>query len=149
MRKTGNGAKVKTRYEFWASENSTKTRSLIMANSAELESKLVGKFYLSAKKTAYVLGCNRTACQSGSIRGHRTLQEFAPEQIDAAIRQLVSKFITTEGQEIDVFTAAELLEKLLKDEPKARAKNNLVQLKPIRLPTRLTRRSGKDCAGTS
>ncbi|MDA1274481.1 MAG: DUF3387 domain-containing protein [Verrucomicrobia bacterium] len=67
-----------------------------------------------------------------------------PEQIDAAIRQLVSKAITTEGQVIDVFTAAglpkpdisilsdqflaevrglkhknvaaELLEKLLKDE---------------------------------
>jgi type I restriction enzyme R subunit len=29
-----------------------------------------------------------------------------PEQIDAAIRQLVSKAITTEGQVIDVFTAA-------------------------------------------
>ncbi len=67
-----------------------------------------------------------------------------PEQIDAAVRQLVSKAITTEGQVIDVFTAAglpkpdisilsdqflaevrglkhknvaaELLEKLLKDE---------------------------------
>jgi type I restriction enzyme R subunit len=31
-----------------------------------------------------------------------------PEQIDAAIRQLVSKAITTEGQVIDVFTAAGL-----------------------------------------
>jgi type I site-specific restriction-modification system R (restriction) subunit len=31
-----------------------------------------------------------------------------PEQIDAAIRQLVSKAITTEGQIIDVFTAAGL-----------------------------------------
>ena len=78
-----------------------------------------------------------------------------PEQLDAAIRQLVSKAITTEGQVIDVFTAAglpkpdisilsdqflaevrglkhknvaaELLEKLLKDELKVRAKRNLVQ----------------------
>ena len=78
-----------------------------------------------------------------------------PEQIDAAIRQLVSKAITTEGQVIDVFTAAglprpdisilsdqflaevrglkhknvaaELLEKLLKDELKARSRRNLVQ----------------------
>lgn len=78
-----------------------------------------------------------------------------PEQIEAAIRQLVSKAITTEGQVIDVFTAAglpkpdisilsdqflaevrslkhknvaaELLEKLLKDELKVRAKHNLVQ----------------------
>ena len=79
----------------------------------------------------------------------------SPEQIDAAIRQLVSKAITTEGQVIDVFTAAglpkpdisilsdqflaevrglkhknvaaELLEKLLKDELKVRSKRNLVQ----------------------
>jgi len=78
-----------------------------------------------------------------------------PEQIDAAIRQLVSKAITTEGQVIDIFTAAglprpdigilsdaflaevrglkyknvaaELLEKLLKDELKIRARRNLVQ----------------------
>jgi type I restriction enzyme R subunit len=78
-----------------------------------------------------------------------------PEQIDAAIRQLVSKAITPDGQVIDVFTAAglpkpdisilsdqflaevrglkhknvaaELLEKLLKDELKARSKRNLVQ----------------------
>jgi type I restriction enzyme R subunit len=78
-----------------------------------------------------------------------------PEQIEAAIRQLVSKAITTEGEVIDVFTAAglpkpdisilsdqflaevrglkhknvaaELLEKLLKDELKARSKRNLVQ----------------------
>lgn len=78
-----------------------------------------------------------------------------PEQIDVAIRQLVSKAITTEGQVIDVFTAAglpkpdisilsdqflaevrglkhknvaaELLEKLLKDELKVRSKRNLVQ----------------------
>jgi len=79
----------------------------------------------------------------------------SPEQIDAAIRQLVSMAITTEGQVIDVFTAAglqkpdisilsdqflaevrglkhknvaaELLEKLLKDEIKVRSKRNLVQ----------------------
>ena len=78
-----------------------------------------------------------------------------PEQIDAAIRQLVSKAITTEGRVIDVFTAAglskpdisilsdqflaevrglkhknvaaELLEKLLKDELKVRSRRNLVQ----------------------
>jgi type I restriction enzyme, R subunit len=78
-----------------------------------------------------------------------------PEQIEAAIRQLVSKAITTDGQVIDVFTAAglpkpdisilsdqflaevrglkhknvaaELLEKLLKDELKVRSKRNLVQ----------------------
>ena len=78
-----------------------------------------------------------------------------PEQIDAAVRQLVSKGITTDGQVIDVFTAAglpkpdisilsdgflaevrglkhknvaaELLEKLLKDELKVRSKRNLVQ----------------------
>jgi type I restriction enzyme R subunit len=78
-----------------------------------------------------------------------------PEQIDAAVRQLVSKAITTEGEVIDVFTAAglpkpdisilsdgflaevrglkhknvaaELLEKLLKDELKVRSKRNLVQ----------------------
>ncbi len=78
-----------------------------------------------------------------------------PEQIEAAIRQLVSKAITTEGQVIDVFTAAglsrpdisilsdqflaevrglkhknvaaELLEKLLKDELRVRSRHNLVQ----------------------
>ena len=78
-----------------------------------------------------------------------------PDQLDAAVRQLVSKAIVTEGQVIDVFTAAglpkpdisilseqfltevrglkhknvaaELLEKLLKDELKVRAKRNLVQ----------------------
>jgi type I restriction enzyme R subunit len=78
-----------------------------------------------------------------------------PEQIDAAIRQLVSKAITTDGQVIDVFTAAglpkpdisilsdqflaevrglkhknvaaELLQKLLKDELRVRSKRNLVQ----------------------
>ncbi len=79
----------------------------------------------------------------------------SPEQIDAAIRQLVSQAITTDGQIIDVFTAAglpkpdisilsdqflaevrglkhknvaaELLEKLLKDEVKVRSKRNFVQ----------------------
>ena len=78
-----------------------------------------------------------------------------PEQLDAAVRQLVSKAITTDGQVIDVFTAAglpkpdlsilsdqflaevrglkhknvaaELLQKLLNDELKVRAKRNLVQ----------------------
>jgi type I restriction enzyme R subunit len=78
-----------------------------------------------------------------------------PEQVDAAIRQLVSKAITTDGQVIDVFTAAglpkpdisilsdqflaevrglkhknvaaELLEKLLKDELKTRSQRNVVQ----------------------
>ena len=80
-----------------------------------------------------------------------------PEQINAAVRQLVSKAITTEGQVIDVFTAAglpkpdisilsdqflaevrgmkhknvaaELLEKLLKDELTVRSRRNLVQSK--------------------
>ncbi len=79
----------------------------------------------------------------------------SPDQIDAAIRQLVSKAITTDGEVIDIFTAAglqkpdisilsdqflaevrglkyknvaaELLEKLLKDELKVRARRNLVQ----------------------
>ena len=78
-----------------------------------------------------------------------------PEEIDAAVRQLVSKAITTDGQVIDVFTAAglpkpdisilsdqflaevrglkhknvaaELLEKLLKDELRLVSKRNLVQ----------------------
>jgi len=78
-----------------------------------------------------------------------------PEQIDAALRQLISKAITTDGEVIDVFTAAglpkpdisilsdqflaevrglkhknvaaELLEKLLNDELRVRAKRNLVQ----------------------
>jgi type I restriction enzyme, R subunit len=79
----------------------------------------------------------------------------SPEQIDAAIRQLVSSAITTDGEIIDVFTAAglarpdisilsdqflaevrglkhknvaaELLEKLLRDELKVRSRRNLVQ----------------------
>ena len=78
-----------------------------------------------------------------------------PDQIEAAVRQLVSRAITTEGQVIDVFTAAglpkpdlsilsdqflaevrglkhknvaaELLEKLLKDELTLRSRHNLVQ----------------------
>jgi type I restriction enzyme, R subunit len=78
-----------------------------------------------------------------------------PEQIDAAIRQLVSSAISPDGEVIDVFTAAglkrpdisilddrflaevrglkhknvaaELLEKLLKDELKVRARQNVVQ----------------------
>ncbi len=78
-----------------------------------------------------------------------------PEQVDAAIRQLVSRAITVEGEVIDIFTAAglpkpdisilsdqflaevrglahknvaaALLEKLLKDELKVRSKRNLVQ----------------------
>ena len=78
-----------------------------------------------------------------------------PEQIDAAVRQLVSKAIVTDGQIIDVFTAAglakpdisilsdqflaeirglkyknvaaELLAKLLRDELKVRSRRNLVQ----------------------
>ncbi len=90
-----------------------------------------------------------------ALNKHGGRSEKTPEQIDAAIRQLVSKAITTEGQVIDVFTAAglpkpdisilsdqflaevrglkhknvaaELLEKLLKDELKVRSKRNLVQ----------------------
>jgi type I restriction enzyme R subunit len=78
-----------------------------------------------------------------------------PDQLDAAVQQLVSGAITTEGEVIDVFTAAglpkpdigilsdqflaevrglkhknvaaELLAKLLKDEIKIRASRNLVQ----------------------
>ena len=84
-----------------------------------------------------------------------TANRKTPEQIDAAVRQLVSRAITTDGQVIDVFTAAglpkpdigilseqflaevrglkhrnvaaELLEKLLKNELQARSKQNLVQ----------------------
>jgi type I restriction enzyme R subunit len=78
-----------------------------------------------------------------------------PDQLDAAVRQLVSRAIVTDGQVIDVFTAAglskpdisilsdqfltevrglkyknvaaELLEKLLKDEIRGRSKRNFVQ----------------------
>jgi len=88
---------------------------------------------------------NKQSSQSGKT----------PEQIDAAVRQLVSQAITTDGKVIDVFTAAglpkpdisilseqflaevrglkhknvaaELLAKLLKDELKVRSKRNLVQ----------------------
>lgn len=90
-----------------------------------------------------------------ALNKRETGNRKSPERIDAAIRQLVSKAITTEGQVIDVFTAAglpkpdigilddrflaevrglkhknvaaELLEKLLKDELKVRSKHNLVQ----------------------
>jgi type I restriction enzyme R subunit len=90
-----------------------------------------------------------------ALNKHSSTSRKTPEQIDAAIRQLVSRAITTEGQVIDVFTAAglpkpdisilsdqflaevrglkhknvaaELLEKLLKDELKVRSKRNLVQ----------------------
>ena len=91
------------------------------------------------------------AALTKQITGNRK----TPEQLDAAVRQLVSKAITTEGEVIDVFAmaglktpnigildeaflaevrglkhknvAAELLEKLLKDEIKVRSKRNLVQ----------------------
>ncbi len=84
-----------------------------------------------------------------------TNERKTPEQIDAAVRQLVSSAITTDGQVIDVFTAAglprpdisilsdqflaevrglkhknvaaELLAKLLKDEITLRSRRNLVQ----------------------
>ncbi len=90
-----------------------------------------------------------------ALNKQQSTSRKTPEQIDAAIRQLVSKAITTEGQVIDVFTAAglprpdisilsdqflaevrglkhknvaaELLEKLLKDELKVRSRRNLVQ----------------------
>ncbi len=84
-----------------------------------------------------------------------TGRKKTPEQLDAAIRQLVSSAIVADGQIIDVFTAAglprpdisilsdqflaevrglkhknvaaELLAKLLKDEVKARSRRNIVQ----------------------
>jgi type I restriction enzyme R subunit len=90
-----------------------------------------------------------------ALNKHSPNSKRSPEQIDAAVRQLVSKAITTEGEVIDVFTAAglakpdisilsdkflaevrglkhknvaaELLEKLLKDELKVRSRRNLVQ----------------------
>ena len=90
-----------------------------------------------------------------ALNKQSSINRKTPEQIDAAIRQLVSKAITTDGQVIDVFTAAglakpdigilseqflaevrglkhknvaaELLEKLLKEELKVRSKRNLVQ----------------------
>jgi len=91
------------------------------------------------------------AALNKQITGNRK----TPDQLDAAVRQLVSKAIIAEGQIIDVFTAAglprpdisilsdqflaevrglkhknvaaELLEKLLKDELTVRSKRNLVQ----------------------
>ena len=90
-----------------------------------------------------------------ALSKHSTTSQKTPEQLDAAIRQLVSKAITTDGQVIDVFTAAglprpdigilsdqflsevrglkhknvaaELLAKLLRDEIKTRSQRNLVQ----------------------
>ena len=90
-----------------------------------------------------------------ALSKHSPNSKKTPEQIDAAVRQLVSKAITTDGQVIDVFTAAglkkpdisilsdsflaevrglkhrnvaaELLEKLLKEELAIRRKHNFVQ----------------------
>jgi len=90
-----------------------------------------------------------------ALNKQSSLNKRSPEQIHAAVRQLVNKAITTEGEVIDVFTAAglpkpdisilsdkflaevrglkhknvaaELLEKLLKDELKVRSRKNLVQ----------------------
>ncbi len=92
----------------------------------------------------------QAALNKQAPRGTKT-----PEELDAAVRQLVSKAIVTDGQVIDVFTAAglprpdisilseqflaevrglkhknvaaELLAKLLKDEIRVRARRNLVQ----------------------
>lgn len=94
---------------------------------------------------AVAAALNRRSLQNGK----------SPENLDAVVRQLVSKAITADNQLIDVFTAAglpkpdisilddrflvevrglkhknvaaELLEKLLKDEIKVRAVRNLVQ----------------------
>jgi type I restriction enzyme R subunit len=90
-----------------------------------------------------------------ALKKHNPNTQKTPHQIDSAIRQLVSKAITTEGEVIDVFTAAglkkpdisilsdqflsevrglkyknvaaELLAKLLKDDLNIRTKRNLVQ----------------------
>jgi type I restriction enzyme R subunit len=90
-----------------------------------------------------------------ALNKRTTSSKKTPEQLDAAVRQLVAKAIVTEGQVIDVFTAAglkrpdigilddqflaevrglkhknvaaELLEKLLNYEIKVRSKRNLVQ----------------------
>lgn len=90
-----------------------------------------------------------------ALKKETRINQKTPEQLDAAIRQLVSGAITADSQVIDVFTAAglpkpdisilsdqflaevrglkhknvaaELLEKLLKDEIKMRSKRNLVQ----------------------
>jgi type I restriction enzyme R subunit len=89
-----------------------------------------------------------------ALNKQRNNNDKTPDQIDAAVRQLVAKAITTDGKVIDIFTAAglpkpdisilsdqflaevrglkyksvaaELLEKLLKDEIKTRSKRNLV-----------------------
>ncbi len=90
-----------------------------------------------------------------ALNKQSTGNQKTPDQLDAAVRQLVSKALVTDGQVIDVFTAAglskpdisilsdqflaevrglkyknvaaELLAKLLKDELKVRSKRNLVQ----------------------
>jgi type I restriction enzyme R subunit len=90
-----------------------------------------------------------------ALNKHGGGDKRTPDQIDAAIRQLVSRAITTEGEVIDVFTAAglpkpdigilsdrflaevrglkhknvaaELLAKLLKDEVQSRSRRNIVQ----------------------
>ena len=92
---------------------------------------------------------------ASALTKNNTERGKTPEQIDAAVRQLVSRAITTEGEVIDVFAAAglkrpdisilderflvevrglkhknvaaELLAKLLKDEIKVRSRKNLVQ----------------------
>jgi len=92
----------------------------------------------------------QAALNKRTVDGHKT-----PEQLDAAVRQLVSKAITTDGQVIDVFTAAglpkpdigilsdqflaevrglkhknvaaELLARLLKDELRVQSRRNFVQ----------------------
>ncbi len=91
---------------------------------------------------------------SAALNKHSSNGKKSPEQLDAAVRQLVAKAITTEGEVIDVFSAAglkrpdisilsdqflaevrglkhknvaaELLEKLLKDEIKLCARHNLM-----------------------
>ncbi len=90
-----------------------------------------------------------------ALSKHSSGGRKSPEDLDAAVRQLVSKAIVADGQIIDVFTAAglkrpdisilsdqflaevrglkhrnvaaELLEKLLNDEIKVRSRRNLVQ----------------------
>ena len=46
--------------------------------------------------------------QRGALNKQSSHSSETPKQVDAAIRQLVSRAITTEGQVIDVFTAARL-----------------------------------------
>ena len=92
---------------------------------------------------------------ASALNKNNTEKGQTPEQIDAAVRQLVSRAITTDGEVIDVFAAAglkrpdigilddrflvevrglkhknvaaELLAKLLKDEIKISSRKNLVQ----------------------